>query len=108
MTWNMFQSLGLTTNNHAEAYNSRLGKSTKLGKHPNFYIWAESIISELKNSSVDAAMANAGNPNVRPKGTKAIKSQQRREKLHLASKLVKLLRLVPSPIPDSMWACQLL
>ena len=35
-TWNMFQSSGLTTNNHAEAYNSRLGKSTKLGKHPNF------------------------------------------------------------------------
>ena len=64
---NMFQSSGLTTNNHAEAYNSRLGKSTKLGKHPNFYLWAESIISELKNSSVDAAMAIAGNLNVRPK-----------------------------------------
>ena len=45
-TWNMFQSSGLTTNNHAEAYNSRIGKSTKLGKHPNFYLWAESIISE--------------------------------------------------------------
>ena len=52
----MFQSAGLTTNNHAEAYNSRLGKS-KLGKHPNFYLWTDSIISELKNASVEAAMA---------------------------------------------------
>ena len=76
----MFQSAGLTTNNHAEAYNSRLGKS-KLGKHPNFYLWTDSIISELKNSSVEAAMAISGNPNVRPKTTKARKSQQRREKL---------------------------
>ena len=77
----MFQSAGLTTNNHTEAYNSRLGKSVKLGKHPNFYLWTDSIISELKNSSVEAAMAISGNPNVRPMTTKARKSQQRREKL---------------------------
>ena len=39
-TWNFFMYDGVTTNNFAEGYNSRLSHKKKLGKHPNCYLFA--------------------------------------------------------------------
>ena len=42
-TWVMFDHKGITTNNHSEGYNYRLGNNRTIEKHPNCYRWAETI-----------------------------------------------------------------
>ena len=56
-TWMMFDHRGITTNNHSEGYNNRLGNNRTIGKHPNCYRWAETVREELRNSENEAIMA---------------------------------------------------
>ena len=49
--WNMFEHQGVTTNNHAEAFNHKMGAKKKISKHPNPYILAEEIKIQLKEGS---------------------------------------------------------
>ena len=62
-TWVMFDHKGVTTNNHSEGYNYRLGNNRTIEKHPNCYRWAETVREELRNSENEAIMAKCGNPN---------------------------------------------
>ena len=64
-TWAMFDHKGITTNNHSEGYNYRLGNNRTIEKHPNCYRWAETVREELRNSENEAIMAKCGNPNTR-------------------------------------------
>ena len=64
-TWVMFDHKGVTTNNHSEGYNYRLGNNRTIEKHPNCYRWAETVREELRNSENKAFMAKCGNPNTR-------------------------------------------
>ena len=45
--WNMYLHKGVTTNNHAEGYNYKMGAKNKICKHPNPYTLADVIRSEL-------------------------------------------------------------
>ena len=62
-TWVMFQHDGVTTNNHSEGYNYRLGSKKRISKHPNAYLFVSVVIEELKTSMRDAVMAKQGNIN---------------------------------------------
>ena len=64
-TWVMYNHQGVTTNNHSEGYNYRLGNNRAIEKHPNCYKWAETVVQELRNSENEAIMAKCGNPNSR-------------------------------------------
>ena len=46
-TWNLFLHQGVTTNNYAEGYNSKLRHKKVLGLHPNVYLLASVIKDEL-------------------------------------------------------------
>ena len=46
--WNMYQHQGVTTNNHAEAFNFKMGAKKKISKHPNPYVLGEEMIAQLK------------------------------------------------------------
>ena len=81
-TWNMYQHEGQTTNNCSEGYNNRLGNN-KLGKHPNFYQWFETIKQELKISHDEATAAAAGKPQTKYRSSKDKKNMEIREKLML-------------------------
>ena len=54
--WNMYQHPGVTTNNHAEAFNSKMGAKKKISRHPNPYVLAEEMIVQLKEG-LDTATA---------------------------------------------------
>ena len=79
----MFQHQGETTNNHSEGYNFRLGNKKNIGKHPNFYQWAEKIKLELEISHDEALAAEAGKPNTRYRHSKDKRNMGMRKKLML-------------------------
>ena len=58
--WNMFDHRGVSTNNHAESYNAKLGAKKKLSKHPNPYTLVEEIKTQLRESS-DTVISETGN-----------------------------------------------
>ena len=47
----MYQHPGVTTNNNAEAFNFKMGAKKKISKHPNPYVLAEEILTQLKEAS---------------------------------------------------------
>ena len=75
-----FSNTKLTT---AEGYNARLNSSSYLSDHPNVFLFAKSIIKELKTSTNNAVMAQAGNANTRGPNTKKMRSAGIRKKLQL-------------------------
>ena len=42
-TWNMYQHRGVTTNNNAEAFNSKMAGKKKISRHPNPYVFTDVI-----------------------------------------------------------------
>ena len=82
-TWVMFLHDGETTNNRSEGYNARLNSSSYLSDRPNVFLFAKSIIEELKTSANNAVMAQAGNANTRGPNTKKMRSAGIRKKLQL-------------------------
>ena len=67
-TWNYFLHPGITTNNYAEAYNSKIAK--KHTKHPNAYLLSKTIKTELLQSTNDAIAAPMGKKVRKPKSAK--------------------------------------
>ena len=45
---------GISTNNHAEGYNSKLAKKKKIGKGPNPYVLAKALKEELLEGESDS------------------------------------------------------
>ena len=45
---------GISTNNHAEGYNSKLAKKKKIGKSPNPYVLAKALKEELLEGESDS------------------------------------------------------
>ena len=54
--WNMYQHQGVKTNNHAEAFNFKMGSKKRISKHPNPYVLAEEMKAHLKEGC-DTAIA---------------------------------------------------
>ena len=52
-TWNLYLHEGVTTNNYAEGYNSKLRHKKVLGLHPNVYLLASVIKDELAEAHDD-------------------------------------------------------
>ena len=48
-TWNYYNHRGVTTNNHHEGYNYRIGQRKGLGIHPNPHLLVKVFQEELKN-----------------------------------------------------------
>ena len=59
-TWNLFLHEGVTTNNYAEGYNSKLGRKKVIGSHPNVYLLASVIKEELGEAHDDGDSAALG------------------------------------------------
>ena len=55
--WNMYDHRGVTTNNHAEAFNFKMGSKKQISKHPNPYVLAEEMVAQLIEGS-DTATAD--------------------------------------------------
>ena len=72
---------GETTNNHSEGYNFRLGNKKKICRHPNLFLFVETVIQELKTSSDEASMADCGKSQ-KPRA-KTVKSIAMRKSLML-------------------------
>ena len=53
----MFLHEGVTTNNYAESYNSKLGRKKVIGSHPNVYLLASVIKEELCEAHDDGDSA---------------------------------------------------
>ena len=53
-TWNFWMHKGISTNNHAEGYNSKLAKKKKIGKSPNPYVLAKALKEELLEGESDS------------------------------------------------------
>ena len=58
--WNMYDHKGVSTNNNAEGYNSKLGAKKQLSKHPNPYTLVEEIKNQLSETS-DTVVAETTN-----------------------------------------------
>ena len=71
----------VTTNNHSEGYNFRLGNKKTIGKHPNFFQFVQTIILELGISHDDATASVVGNANKRASRKKFLRNMELREKL---------------------------
>ena len=52
-TWNLYLHEGVTTNNYAEGYNSKLRHKKVLGLYPNVYLLASVIKAELGEANDD-------------------------------------------------------
>ena len=59
-TWNLYLHEGVTTNNYAEGYNSKLRHKKVLGLHPNCYLLASVIKDELGEAHDDGDSAAFG------------------------------------------------
>ena len=59
-TWNLYLHEGVTTNNYAEGYNSKLGRKKVLGSHPNVYLLSSVIKDELAEALDDGDSASFG------------------------------------------------
>ena len=63
VTWNVYKSETVSTNNNSEGYNSKLGN--KLKQHPNFYALCGELKNELETSQLDTLAAKTGNKNIK-------------------------------------------
>ena len=97
-SWNYYQHRGVTTNNHQEGYNYRIGQRKGLGIHPNPYLLTGVIRNELKKSVDDDIAASVGNPNIRKNKTYNIDINARRKEL------MKSLHEKEIALPDYMVA----
>ena len=68
VTWNVYKSETVSTNNNLEGYNSKLGN--KLKQHPKFYALCGEIKNELETSQLDTMAAKTGNINIKQNKTK--------------------------------------
>ena len=59
-SWNLYLHEGVTTNNYAEGYNSKLRHKKVLGLHPNVYLLASVIKDELAEAQDDGDSAAVG------------------------------------------------
>ena len=76
--WNMFDHRGVTTNNHAEGYNYKMGAKNKISKHPNPYTLADEIRKELVEGcdTYLADIATSRNKKLNPNAQKLIKRRR--------------------------------
>ena len=100
-TWNFYQKQGVTTNNHAEGYNNRIGNHQGLPVHPNPYLLVDVIRKELKIGIDDALCAKIGKPNLKSSGGK---SQKIKKLIAQRKELMKNLAKRNTDLPTYMKA----
>ena len=78
--WNMYEHIGVTTNNNAEAFNFKMGNKKKISKHPNPYVLADVMKAEFKDGC-DTAVAETVTSHKRKVDTNAKKLKDKKKGL---------------------------